>query len=1193
EYPDNYPLPKSQTHSHINKLLSCPALNPAASMAFPSCLKCYSWLHISPPHHHIPSSYPKPTNLKFTLSLASSTHHHEPPLTAQSFLLNSTSLPPGFTAAQLLDTLRRQRDESAALRVYDWASKQPNFEPSPSIYEEILRKLGKVGSFDSMKDVLQEMKNSGCRATKGILLIFVESYADFGLHDDILGVLELLEAEFGLNPDTCCYNFLLNVLVDGNKLKLVETAHSRMVGRRIKPDVATFNILIKALCKAHQLRPAVLIMEDMHSHGLSPDEKTFTTLMQGFVEEGNVDGALRLKEQMLMAGCAVTHVTVNVLVRGFCKEGRVDEALGFIEKMSSEGFSPDKYTFNILVDGLCKIGHVKHALEVMDTMLQEGFDPDVYTYNPVISGLCKLGEIEEAMEILDQMIARDCSPDTVTCNTLINALCKENRVEEVAKFAFSLTSKGILPDVCMFNSLIQGLCLSQNHSAAMDLYKEMKNQGCEPDEYTYNTLIDSLCSRGKLKQALALLREMESSGCARDAVTYNTLIDGFCKSKRIKEAEEIFDDMEIQGVSRNSVTYNTLIDGYCKSRRMEDAAQLMDQMIMEGLKPDKFTYNSMLSHYCRVKDIKKAGEVFQTMASDGCEPDIVTYGTLIGGLCKAGRIPAAMTLLETIENKGMVLNPHVYNPVISALLRRKHTDEAMRLYREMLEKGNPPDAVTHKILFRELCNGGGPIREAVDFLIEMLDRGFLPEFSSFYKLAEGLLSLSMEGTLIRLVDTVMEKANCSEREVAMIRGFLKISKYQDALATLGGILDSRGPGKPYRRQRWSASHLLELKNPPWHAIDEEAPLVADDLPKKTKDHTRDVHILSSAFLLIFLAYGAAQNLETTINTEGNLGTISLGILYVSFTFFSLVASLVVRALGSKNAIVLGTTGYTMVPASLYLGFAASIIWVGEGTYLTSTARSHARDFELHEGTVIGLFNGEFWMMFASHQLIGNLISLFILRDGKYDFGNHTDVLLKYKGWQRRGAEFTKEIVTPAIGVSGVGGSMAVYGAFDAIEGAFAQLKVWQSASIAVVFFLSPYITLHAMLVIMLVGICASLAGFLFLILRVEKVLSTRRHLLFHSATWTILLTLTVAVASFSPELAFVSAISKSSSFSRACEEEGSVRIPLDLPGEVLCLPAHLFASKTVTDSVVSVMFAALVVAGSTCVVRALSSWESG
>ncbi|KAJ0088166.1 hypothetical protein Patl1_31901 [Pistacia atlantica] len=451
--------------------------------------------------------------------------------------------------------------------------------------------------------------------------------------------------------------------------------------------------------------------------------------------------------------------------------------------------------------------------------------------------------------------------------------------------------------------------------------------------------------------------------------------------------------------------------------------------------------------------------------------------------------------------------------------------------------------------------------------------------------------------------------------------------------------------------------------------DEENPLVVDSLLIRTpKNHTRDVHILSCAFLLIFLAYGAAQNLETTVNTEGNLGTISLGILYLSFTFFSLFSSLVVRLLGSKNAIVLGTTGYwlfvaanlkpswyTMVPASVYLGFAASIIWVGQGTYLTSTARSHARDHNLHEGTIIGKFNGEFWGVFASHQLVGNLISLALLRngtggttsgttllfivflismtlgtilmcflskdDGKGEKGSADasvnfysyvvslsksviaplfDIkmiliipLIAYSGLQQAfvWAEFTKEIVTPTLGAPGVGGAMAMYGAFDALvskrsrnkntsiallvlyanvpkikcslaagqltsglssityivfggalvqavvflwlllkysvtggilgiiypllmaailgigdgvlntqlsaligilfkhdtEGAFAQLKVWQCASIAVVFFVTPYISLQTMLVIMLAAIGVSLVGVLFLTIKVEKV----------------------------------------------------------------------------------------------------------
>uniref|UniRef100_A0A1D1XDB3 UNC93-like protein 3 n=1 Tax=Anthurium amnicola TaxID=1678845 RepID=A0A1D1XDB3_9ARAE len=162
-----------------------------------------------------------------------------------------------------------------------------------------------------------------------------------------------------------------------------------------------------------------------------------------------------------------------------------------------------------------------------------------------------------------------------------------------------------------------------------------------------------------------------------------------------------------------------------------------------------------------------------------------------------------------------------------------------------------------------------------------------------------------------------------------------------------------------------------------------------------RGHARDVHILSFAFLFIFSAYGAAQNLQSTVNTEHDLGTTSMGILYLSFTLFSLVAPPMVRVLGSKNALLLGTTGYwlfiasnlkpswyTLLPASLYLGYTASIIWVGQGTYLTSAARSHAKDCHLHEGTVIGNFNGEFWGMFASTQVIGNLVTLALLGGGK-------------------------------------------------------------------------------------------------------------------------------------------------------------------------------------------------------------------
>ncbi|XVF05551.1 hypothetical protein REPUB_Repub05bG0181800 [Reevesia pubescens] len=92
-------------------------------------------------------------------------------------------------------------------------------------------------------------------------------------------------------------------------------------------------------------------------------------------------------------------------------------------------------------------------------------------------------------------------------------------------------------------------------------------------------------------------------------------------------------------------------------------------------------------------------------------------------------------------------------------------------------------------------------------------------------------------------------------------------------------------------------------------------------------------------------------------------------------------------------------------------------------------------------------------------------------------------------------------------------------------------------------------------------------------------------------TWTVLLSLMVSIASFAPEMSFVSAISPSSSFSQSCKTEGLVRVPLDFPWEKVCLPAHMVKRSNV-DFFVPTVFAGLVVAGSACLVRSLGLWES-
>ncbi|KZV51786.1 hypothetical protein F511_11474 [Dorcoceras hygrometricum] len=100
----------------------------------------------------------------------------------------------------------------------------------------------------------------------------------------------------------------------------------------------------------------------------------------------------------------------------------------------------------------------------------------------------------------------------------------------------------------------------------------------------------------------------------------------------------------------------------------------------------------------------------------------------------------------------------------------------------------------------------------------------------------------------------------------------------------------------------------------------------------------------------------------------------------------------------------------------------------------------------------------------------------------------------------------------------------------------------------------------------------------------------RCPVLLYAATWTFLLTVTVAVAAFSPEFAFVSAVSPTSSADYCGGVAGFVRFPLDIPPESFCLRSKL-SKKSKLDVIIPPIFATIIVAGSACLVRALGLWE--
>jgi len=150
--------------------------------------------------------------------------------------------------------------------------------------------------------------------------------------------------------------------------------------------------------------------------------------------------------------------------------------------------------------------------------------------------------------------------------------------------------------------------------------------------------------------------------------------------------------------------------------------------------------------------------------------------------------------------------------------------------------------------------------------------------------------------------------------------------------------------------------------------------------------------MTFSFFLVYTAFSAIQNLESTLNHQEGLGSASLAVLYLVLCAACFVAPLIVSWIGSKWSIVLAfvfqclfvaanikPSWYTLIPASALLGFGAAFLWAAEGSYLTWCALSYARmRGETDEKSTQGLFNGIFFGIFQMTQIIGNLLSSLVL-----------------------------------------------------------------------------------------------------------------------------------------------------------------------------------------------------------------------
>lgn len=320
------------------------------------------------------------------------------------------------------------------------------------------------------------------------------------------------------------------------------------------------------------------------------------------------------------------------------------------------------------------------------------------------------------------------------------------------------------------------------------------------DDFCY--LLDTLCKYGFVKVATEVFNK-KKHGFLPDTKMYTILIYGWCKIGRIDMAEKFLKDMVGRGIEPNVVTYNVLLNGVCRraslhpesrfERTIRNVEKVFDEMRERGIEPDVTSFSIVLHVYSRAHKPELSLDKLKLMREKGIYPSVATYTSVVKCLCSCGRLEDAEKLLEEMVRNGVSLCAATYNCFFKEYGGRKDADSALKLYRKMKEEclcmpsihtynilvgmflklnrmeivkdiwddmresGEGPDLDSYTVLIHGLCEKL-KWREACQFFVEMIERGFLPRKVTFEMLYRGLIQSDMLRTWRRLKKKLDEES---------------------------------------------------------------------------------------------------------------------------------------------------------------------------------------------------------------------------------------------------------------------------------------------------------------------------------------------------------------------------------------------------------------------------------------------------
>lgn len=235
----------------------------------------------------------------------------------------------------------------------------------------------------------------------------------------------------------------------------------------------------------------------------------------------------------------------------------------------------------------------------------------------------------------------------------------------------------------------------------------------------------------------------------------------------MEDAVHVFEYVDVW----DSAVCNSMISSYARNGCEEDALQLFVLTLRKDIKPTEFTLSCVISCTSFLHPVEHGSQFHCVVVKLGYESDSVLASSLVEMYSKYGVIDFAIIIFNDMGFKDLIS----WNTMILGLTYNGKVSESLDLFKELLERGPPPDRITITGVL-SACNYGGFIDEGMSIFALMEKQYGVKPVSEHYVCIVDMMSRAGH---LEEASNILETMPCEPKVLGWISILYASEMYND------------------------------------------------------------------------------------------------------------------------------------------------------------------------------------------------------------------------------------------------------------------------------------------------------------------------------------------------------------------------------------------------------------------------------